>query len=366
MAKGTTYVGMDTHKKDIVAAILFPRRKETKEVRLPNNSKYIKKFVKQLKKKAPGEVACCYEAGPCGYVLQRQLQHEGFECAVIAPSLIPSKPGDRIKTDRRDAKKLVELFKAGLLTEVRPPTEAEEAVRDLCRCREDARLDLTRHRHQLGKFLLRRDLVFTGTRSNWTQKHHEWLRQLEFDDRAEQDVSDDYLITVERATERLRSLDVRIEEISKGTLYGEAVARLRCFRGIDTTAAMTIVSELHDFRRFSTPRQLMSFVGLVPSEYSTGESKRKGGITKTGNCHVRRMLTESSWAYSRRPAIGPGLRKRRQGQPGWVVAIADKAQSRLYRRYWKLVTKGKHKNKALTAVARELVGFIWAVLRREG
>lgn len=280
-------------------------------------------------------------------------------------TLIPSKPGDRIKTDRRDAKKLVELFKAGLLTDVCPPSEAEEAIRDLCRCREDARLDLTRHRHQLGKFLLRRGLIFTGGKSNWTQKHHRWLRQLKFSEEAEQAVFDDYLVTVERASDRVKSLEEHLEHISKVSRYSRAVAWLRCFRGIDTVAALTIVSELHDFRRFPAPRRLMSFVGLVPSEYSTGEKRRTGGITKTGNAHVRRILTEISWAYVKRPAIGPKLRRRRQGQPGWIIAIADKAQSRLFRRYWRLVNQGKPKNKALTAIARELVGFLWSVLSRE-
>jgi transposase len=283
-------------------------------------------------------------------------------CEVVAPSLIPVKPGEKIKTDRRDARKLAELLRADLLTEVRPPTLEEEGVRDLCRCREDAKEDLMRARHRLGKMLLRRGLVYSGGKA-WTRPHRKWLRSIEWDNEADQTVFDDYFRAIEHVEERQAALTSKIEELSKQAPYAEPVGWLRCFRGIDTVTAMTIVAELHDFSRFTSPRALMSYLGLVPRESSSGDSTRRGGITKTGNKHVRRILIEAAWHYRHKPAVGAKLRKRREGQPGSVIAIADRAQLRLHKRYWKLLLgSNKPSNKVAVAVARELVGFIWAVL----
>jgi transposase len=353
---------MDVHKKSINVAMQLPGSTEVVEWQLKNETRAVRRMAKKLKRESPGEVRCCYEAGPCGYVLQRQLKKEGVECIVAAPSLIPVKPGERIKTDRRDARKLAELFRAGLLTEVRPPTTDEEAVRDLFRCREDAKTDLQRCRHRLGKMLLRRGLVYRVGRA-WTQRHRIWLRSIKLEHPAERAVFDDYLNAVELLEERLKALDGQIETVAEGEIYQERVGWLRCFRGIDTLTAMMILAELHDFRRFPSAEKLMAYLGLVPSEHSSGDSKNRGSITKAGNSHARRVLIEAAWHYRHRPCVSRVLRKRREGQPPWVITIADKAQTRLHRRHWHLaVARGKAKNKVTVAIARELVGFIWAAL----
>jgi transposase len=249
-----------------------------------------------------------------------------------------------------------------MLTVVRPPTQQEEAVRDLCRCREAAVGDLTRCRHRLSKMLLRRGFVFRAGR-NWTQRHRQWLRSLSFDDLATRTVFEDYLAAVALLEERIRVLDSRLEELSQQEPYREPVGWLRCFRGIDTVTAMTLLTELHHFRRFTEPRQLMAYLGLVPSEHSSGERTRRGAITKAGNSHVRRVLVEAAWHYRHRPAVGKKLRLRRKDQPREICALADKAQRRLYRRYHRLVlASGKPTQKAVVALARELAGFLWAAL----
>ena len=362
MSKGITFVGIDSAKNHNVVAVLTPgvKKEEAIVFKAANNTQGTKRLIKRIQQEAPGQIVACYEAGPCGYGLQRHLESAGIRCPVVAPSLVPVKPGERIKTNRRDAKKLAQHLRSGDLTEVHPPSEAEEAVRDLCRCRESARGDLTRSRHRLSKLLLRHSVHYSGTA--WTQKHRVWLRGLNFEHAAVQATFEDYLGQVEHHEERLKGLMAKLEAVSHTEPYRGAVGWLRCFRGIDTVTAMTIVAELHDFRRFKSPRMLMSYLGLVPSEDSTGDDANRGAITKAGNKHVRRVLVEASWSYRHKPAVGMTLRKRREGQPGWVIAIADRAQTRLSRRYWKLMMKGKHHNKAVTAVARELVGFIWAVL----
>jgi transposase len=298
----------------------------------------------------------------CGFALKRFLEAEGLPCKVIAPSLVPVKPGQRIKTNRRDAKKLAELLAAGLLTEVFPPTEAQEAARSLYRCRDAVRQDLMRARQRLGKFLLRQGRTYRGGR-HWTQKHGVWLRGVEFSEPLDQEVYSYYLADVAHRTGRLAELDSRLAELSGQEPYREPVGWLRCFRGVDTLAAMTIVTELFGFRRFGSPRQLMSYLGMTPSEHSSMKTRR-GGITKTGNRRVRRVLVEISWHYRHRPGIGVTLRKRRSGQPAWVVAVADRAQERLCRRFRRLLYRGVLPNKAATAVGRELVGFLWSVLIR--
>jgi transposase len=356
----TTDVGLDTSKKSIQVAMLVGGRREPLEWELANEPAAVKRLARRLLHEAVGELRVCYEAGPCGYTLQRQLRAAGVESIVVAPSLVPVKPGERIKTNRRDARKLAQALRADGLTEVHPPTLEEEAVRDLSRCREDAREDLLRARHRLGKMLLRRGLVHDG--KAWTDTHRRWLRCLGFEHEADRAVFGDYLQAIEHLEERLRGLEDKLVALSEKAPYREPVGWLRCFRGIDTVTAMTLVTELHDFRRFESPRGLMAYLGLVPSENSTGEKHRRGAITKTGNSHARRVLIEASWHYRHRPAVGRRLRKRRDGQPGWVIAVADRAQLRLHKRFWKLALHGKSTNKAVTAVARELAGFIWAAL----
>lgn len=362
MRECITYVGIDSSKTTNQVAMLLPDKRDAIEFQVASESRGTRKLIKRIKRSAVGDVKICYEAGPCGYALQRRLQEAGLDCIVVAPSLVPVKPGDRIKTDRRDAKKLAGFLRADVLTEVHPPTVEEEAARNLCRCREDARDDLMRARQRMGKMLLRQNLHYPG--KAWTYVHREWLLRQKFEREADQVVFEDYLVAIEYLEERLRGLDGRLEELSLKEPYREPVGWLRCFRGIDTVTAMTIVTELHDFSRFRSPRELMSYLGLVPGESSSGSKRRRGAITKAGNGHVRRVLIESSWHYRLRPRVGKTIKKRREGQPGWVIATADRAQARLHRKYWKMVMKGKHCNKAVTAVAREFVGFIWAVLRQ--
>jgi transposase len=357
----TTYVGVDAHKKDLFIAMLIGDARRPDTWTVPNEPTAIKRLVRKLERAAPGPVRMCYEAGPCGYALQRQVTTPRVSCQVIAPALVPRKPGDRIKTNRRDARKLAELFRAGLLTEVRPPTPEDEAVRDLCRARDDAREDLQRSRHRLGKLLLRRGLHYHGGR-NWTKGHRRWIAGLEWTQPAERVVVDDYLLAIDHLESRLSELDARLAEVAATEPYREHVGWLRCFRGIDTLTAMLILAELHDFRRFPSPRALMAYLGLVPGEDSTGDKHRRGRITRTGNALVRRLLVETAWHYQHRPSIGVALRRRRTGQPGRVIAVADKAQQRLCRRFRRLMEQHKPAPKVAVAIARELAGFLWAAL----
>lgn len=362
--EGTTFVGLDAHKEWINVAILLPGSEAAVEWQVPNNAVAVRRMLRRVRGETPGQVRFCYEAGPCGYALQRQIiAHSEASCMVVAPALIPSKPGERIKTDRRDARKLAFLLRAGLLTEVQPPSEADEAARDLCRAREDAREDLVRCRHRLTKFLLRRGIVFTGGKRAWTGVHRVWLRSLILDQESDRIVFADYLLAIEQLEQRLQSLALEVEQLSRQDSYSGAVSLLRCFRGFDTITATSIVTELHTFHRFTSARRLMAFVGLIPGEHTSGRRRRPGAITKTGNGHVRRLLIEAAWNYRHPPRLG-SLAKRRQGQPAWVVALADRAMQRLHRRYVRLTARRMPPQKATVAVARELIGFVWATLAR--
>ena len=362
MSHAITFVGLDVHKSTIQVALLCPGESLALEWSCPHTEAGVRRLVGDFKREASGQVRVCYEAGPCGYALQRQLKKAGIECQVIAPSLIPVKPGERIKTDRRDARKLAELFRAGLLTEVHPPTEEDEALRDLCRAREDIREDLMRARHRMGKFLLRRGRQYDEGKRAWGTRHRTWLHGLRFERRDEQVTFDAYLLAIEQLEERQRSLEVAMAEAGAREPRREPVAWLRCFRGIDTVTAVSLVAELHDFRRFRSPRTLMAYLGLVPSENSSGERRCQGSITRAGNNHVRRLLVEAAWHYRHRPEVGATLRARRAGQPARVIAIADRAQERLWKRRSRMVMQGKPHNKIVVAQARELVGYLWAVL----
>jgi transposase len=363
MREPITFVGMDVHRKDIAVAMLVEGQPGPVEWRVANEPSAVRRLAKKLQREGGGPVHCVYEAGPCGYALQRQLQELGLECDVVAPSMIPIRPGEKIKTDRRDARKLAELGRAGLLTVVHPPSEDEEAVRDLCRGRDDARLDLMRARHRLGKFLLRRGRVFGhGNQRAWSQAHRWWLGQQAFERIAERVMFEDYLLAVEQTEARRRSLKLHLGDVAREPRYAESVGWLRCFSGIDTITAITLLAELHDFRRFRSPSQLMAYLGLVPSEYSSGPRQQRGGITHTGNRHVRRLLIEAAWHYRHKPRVGTALAQRRHGQPEKMVALADRAQLRLCRRYRRMEQRGKHPTKIVVAVARELVGYVWAAL----
>ena len=363
MTKPTTYVAMDVHKKQHSIAMLLPDTKteSPEEWTVLNTAAQMHKMVRRIRKKAPGPVVICYEAGVCGFALQRQIQTEGVACMVIAPSLVPFKPGKRIRTDRIDARKLVGYLRAGMLTEVHPPDEEDESARDLVRSREAAQADLVRIRHQLSKFLLRRAIHYHDG-YQWTQKHHRWLAGLRFEHKRDTTIFNDYVSEMSHREDRVAELTLAVSAMAATPRYAKQVGWLRCFRGIDTIAAATIVTELYSIERFQTPRQLMSYLGLVPSEDSSGETVRKGGITKTGNRRVRRILAEVAWHQVSRLCVSKALRKRRIGQPAWAIQLADRAMKRLHKRYWHLVNNGKPPTKAISAVSREMAGFIWSAL----
>jgi len=356
-----TYVAMDTHKKQHRVAMVYPNDEVIVEFSVKNTASEIRKMVRKIKKNAPGEIKFCYEAGVCGFTLQRRIEALGCKCSVIAPSLIPRKPGERKKTDRRDAQKLLGLFMSDMLTEVYPPEEQQEAARELTRCREAAQENLKRIRHQLQKMLVRHGYVFIDGQ-HWTQKHYRWLEAIQFDQPLLQDVFECYFTEMRHCLQRVQTLDKELEKLAQSEDYREAVGILCCFYGIKTLTAISIIAEVFDFGRFASPRDLMSYLGLTPSESSSGEKKHKGPITKTGNKRVRRLLTEVAWHHRHAYSVSKVLRKRREGQPQWAIDIADRAGIRLRRRYRRLVNRGKLPCKAVTAVARELAGFIWSAL----
>jgi transposase len=362
VSQDITYLGLDVHKRSIVVAVRQGGALVHEE-RLPNERQAVARWAGRWKRASGGRLACAYEAGACGYALQRQLEALGVPCQVVAPSLVPRKPGARIKTDRRDARQLAEYLEGGHLTPVHPPSPAEEAARDLSRAREDATQDRTRARHRLTKFLLRHGRSYTPGRKHWTAAHASWLASQSFDEPAAQAVFDDYRLALEQLEARIGELDRRIEEQAQTEPYRTRVGALRCFRGIDTRTAFGLVSELHSIAHFDRASGLMAFVGLVPSERSSGDQQRRGAITKAGNTHARKLLIEAAWQARHRPSVPLALRRRREGQPAETIALADRAQHRLHRRYWALVQRGKPTTVAATAVARELAGFVWAALR---
>ena len=354
-----TWVGLDVHAKTIAMAVLVGGAKVPETREIPNRRDKIDRAFRDLRKDG-AKVYACYEAGPCGYGLYHQLRELGVECEVIAPSLIPTKSGERVKTDRRDAIKLARLYRAGELTPIVVPGHEQEADRDLVRAREDARRDRVAARHRLGKFLLRHGLRFPGT--NWTKAHWAWIRQQSFEHASARVTFEHYIAELERLDLAVTKLDKEIEKLAREERYAGRVDRLSCLRGVRTLTAMIILTELGDLRRFEHPRQMMAYVGLVSSEHSTGENKNRGSITKAGNAHVRRVLVETAWAYRHaRTALSPRILALLESQPAGVATIATKASQRLGRRYARLVAKGKASPVACTALARELCGFIWAL-----
>jgi len=354
-----THVGLDVSKASISVALLRPDD-QLDEERIANTPDAVRRLVRRWPE--PTRVHACYEAGPTGYDLYRQLTGLGVDTTVIAPSLTPRRPGDRIKTDRRDARKLAGLFRAGELTAIRVPTPVEEAVRDLLRARQDEREDILRARHRLSKFLLRHGRIYTDGKA-WTQRHDAWLRSQRFDEAAAQRTLGHYRAELDMRLAALKLLDDEIHAIAHHEPFAATVARLCALRGIAELSALTIAVEVGDFARFESAPAFMAFVGLVPSERSSGERRSQGSITKAGNAHLRRVLVEAAWHARRRPNIGPALAKRLAGQPPEVLAIATRAQGRLHARYWRLVGRRKPSNVAVVAVARELSGFCWALGR---
>ena len=359
MKKDITYVGIDDCKQALVVGTWGPRDVQASVRSIANDPRSIRRLFGRLKREGP--VLACYEAGPSGYDLHRQLTALGVECQVVAPSLTPRKPGERIKTDCRDAIKLVRLLRAGELTPIRVPDEAEEAVRDLLRCREAIQKDVLRWGQRLVRFLARHGRIYREG-DHWTQAHWRWLDAQCFTLPALQYTLQTHRFTLEQALFRRGEMDREIQAIAQSEPYQEPAAWLRCFRGIETLSAMILLAEIQDFRRFPAAPDLMGFLGLVPSEHSTGGRERRGPLTKTGNGHARRILIEAAWHYRHRPRIGKALARRLEGQPPEIVAHAWKAQLRLHRRYHRLVGRGKRSSVAVAAIARELLGFIWAAM----
>ncbi len=361
MKEKVRFLGLDVHAETIAVAVAEPDGEVRSLGTIANREESIRKLVKKLG--APEHLRACYEAGPTGYVLYWQLTQLGVECAVVAPTLVPTKAGDRVKTDRRDALKLARSHRSDDLTAVWVPDGDSEALRDVVRAREAAKQDQLRARHRLSKFLLR-----TGQRpavgmKAWTEPYMAWVRQVRFEQSAQQATLLDYLHEVDHMAARVKRLEQAITEAVKlaSPQVQEVVKGLKALRGIAEISAVTIVAELGNIARFDTPRQLMGYSGAVPSEDSSGKRKQRGSITKTGNAHLRRIVVEAAWSYRHRPAIGPRLRKRQEGVAEPIKEIAWKAQVRLSKRYARLAAAGKDQRKIITAVGRELLGFIWAI-----
>lgn len=357
----TKYVGMDVHKETIAVAIAKEGRGEpTYYGEIANTDEAIRKLVKKVASNGD-KVSFCYEAGPCGYDVYRQLINLGQKCDVVAPSLIPKKSGDRVKTDRRDAITLTRLHRAGELTPVWVPDKEQEAIRDLTRAREDMKSMEGHAKQRLVAFLLRHGKRFPG-KCKWTQAYFRWLEEIKFEMPAQQIVLQEYVDTVKHMKGRVAALEEEMRQAMQGWSLAPAVTGLMALRGVELITSMTVVAELGDISRFTSARQIMAHLGLVPSEHSSGNSQKRGGITKTGNGHARRMLIESSWCYRSPARKTAQIQRRAEKTSETVQAIAWKAQKRLCKRYWYLINKGKRPVEACTAVARELSGFMWAIV----
>jgi transposase len=365
MNEATTirFVGLDVHRDTIAIAVARSGAAPAEVLAtIPND---VAALIKRLERLGPVEsLRCCYEAGPTGFGLARRLHKAAIACEVIAPSLVPVQPGARVKTDRRDARNLAHYLRSGNLTPIHVLDPITEAIRDLERARDDAKRAERCARQQLSKFLLRHERWFTG-RSTWGPAHQAWLAQQEFDQSAQQDVMNDYREAVELATARVGRLTKQLGERAAAWEKAPLVTALQALRGVEMVSAVTLMAEIGDFRRFATASELMAFVGLVPSEHSSGGSRRQGRITRTGNSHVRRILIEAAWHYRRLPRMSKAIRQRNDLVSAPVRAIAWKAQQRLHKRLRRLLEHGKPAGKAAVAVARELAGFVWAIAREE-
>ena len=359
MNNDSIVVGLDVHKKTIAVAVLYETSEVVNErMTIENVPDQIERLVQHLS--AKGMPRFCYEAGPCGFEVQRQITQLGKECVVIAPSMTPRRPGDRVKTDRRDAEKLARLFRAGELTVIHVPTREEEAARDLVRAREAALTDRLSARHRLLKFLLRQGRAYRESRS-WGAAHQQWLQAQRFEWEALQKTYEAYLRALQETDIRLGVLNQQVQDLSEQEPYRTPVRYLRCLKGIDTLSALTLLVEVVDFQRFLRAPSFMGFTGMVSSEDSSSERIRRGSITKAGNNHIRRVLVEAAWHARHGGKTGKELVERRKGCPSEVVQIAHRAQDRLYRKYWRMAHRGKLPSVTTVACARELSGFVWAI-----
>jgi transposase len=361
MREKLRFLGLDVHAETIAAAVAEPDGEVRSLGTIANRDESIRKLIKKL---GPvKQLRACYEAGPTGFVLYWQLTQLGVECAVVAPTLVPRKSGDRVKTDRRDALKLARSHRSNDLTAVWIPDEGSEALRDLVRAREAAKQDQLRARHRLSKFLLRSGQRPAPGVKAWTQIYMAWIRQIRFAQVAQESTRLDYLHEVEHMGERVVRLEQAIAEAANlaSPELQAVINGLQALRGIAHISAVTIAAELGQISRFESARQLMGYSGAVPSEDSSGERTQRGSITKTGNAHLRRIAVEAAWSYRLPPCVGPALRKRQEGVPDEIKEIAWKAQHRLHRRYCRLAATRKDQRKIITALGRELLGFIWAI-----
>lgn len=359
--KKVRFIGLDVHADTVAVAVAEPHGEVRSIGVIPNRPESIRKLVNKLGPAA--RLRVCYEAGPTGYVIYWQLTGLGVHCDVVAPTLVPVKAGDRVKTDRRDATKLARSYRAGDLTPVWVPDVAHEALRDLVRAREAAKKDQLRARHRLGKFLLRQGRRPPTAMTAWSQRHVAWIRQVQFEQPAQEATRLDYLHEVDHMADRLKRLERAIDDaVTTAPARMRAVIEgLQALRGIALISAVTIVAEVGELSRFTRAPQVMGYGGMGAREDSSGTRTRRGGITKTGNAHLRRIAIEAAWAYRHRPAVGGALRKRQATLSEEVKAIGWKAQLRLHARYRKLLGRGKSQQHVATAVGRELLGFIWAI-----
>lgn len=355
--KSIAWVGNDVHQETIVISVYVDNDQEPQiEKTIRNEKRLVGKFYKRLARDY--EIRACYEASGSGYVFYRWLKEIGIKCDVIAPSLIPKKSGDRIKTDKRDARKLGRYYRSGELTTIHIPGEREESCRGFVRLREQLSKESRNSKQYILKFLQARGLVYKDG-SNWTKKHRRYLKSLRFETKMDQRIFDEYLMLLEYKEETLNKIDADIFELAHGEEYKKRAEKLMLLKGVKETTAMGIITEVIDFKRFSKPRELMAYLGLIPSERSSGEQRHQGKITKTGNTRVRRLLVEAAWHYRHRPTVI--MRAEHQKDEAWMIAL--KAQKRLHGKYWRLMSKGKCSTKAVTAVARELTGFVWAIMQ---
>jgi transposase len=360
-AQVRTWVSIDQHKLSLVAATLPASGGTPEVVRLENTERAVRRFVEKLA--GPEGLAVCYEAGPGGYQLQRLLTGLGVACDVIAPSLIPIRAGDRVKTDRRDAKKLVRLYRAGELVFVQPPSPEQEGLRDLVRCRDDLRRARTAARHRVSKQLLRHGHIYRDGKS-WTLRHQRWIAAQRLADPLAQAALEHMLGHLATLEGQIAAIDAQLERVAGSEPWAEPVRWLCSVRGIATRTALGLLAEIGDFRRFSSPRELMSYLGLTPTEYSSGLQQHRGQITKAGNTHARRLLIETAWHYQHRPRQSARATQLAAEVPLEITARAWQAQTRLFMRHRALTQNGKRSTLATTAVARELTGFIWAAMVR--
>lgn len=359
MNKIVHYIGLDVHKETIAVSIAPQNCTEVRRYGIIGGTlDAVDKLVKKLAQ-ANTELRFAYEAGPCGFVLCRHLRHKGLHCEVIAPSLIPKKASDRVKTDRRDADQLARLYRAGELTAVHVPDQEDEAIRDLVRARTSAMTDQRQARNRLKGFLLRLGFRYTG-KSSWNDAHKRYLSGLVMPQGPQQIAFQEYIHAIDEATDRLERLAQAVEDALPGWKWEPVVCALMSLRGVQVLTAMTLVAEVGDLSRFDDPRSLMHFFGLTPSEHSSSDKRVQGGITRCGNAHCRRVLTEAAWHYRLQPKVSAAIQKRQEGQSKQVRLIAWKAQERLHKRFKQLSAK-KKSVVAASAVARELVGFVWAI-----